>query len=471
MLNLLLLLIAVLLVACGGQSGDVNEEGDEAPAEPVTTTPPDVAGTWEGFIDVPGAQLDIIVRFFGAGDALTGVIDIPQQGAADLELVDISQTGDAIHFVIGMANAAFDGTVSDVSITGDFTQGPARGTFTLSRTGDADAPTPTPVPPYPVEDLTWDLDGTTMAGTLTLPEGDGPFPAVVFIAGSGPTDRDWNSPLLPGTNGSAKLLADALTRAGYATIRFDKRASGPNAAANMEQLAGRLSFDTHLAEVASAVEQLVARPEVDPDRLYVVANSEGTLHAMNYQRSNPQHPFAGLALLAPPGRPMRDVLLDQTETNVLAGDPNAANLLSEFEAALDAFAAGEDVEINPTWPEGLQFTLGGFLAPGNLPFTRELISVDGADWLSEMTAPVLVLIGQKDIQVDWESDGAALEAAAGDNVTFVYPPNANHIMKLEEKPAAELTASDAVSYNAADRVLDPEALQALLDWLAGVDAE
>ncbi len=79
---------------------------------------------------------------------------------------------------------------------------------------------------------------------------------------------------------------------------------------------------------------------------------------------------------------------------------------------------------------------------------------------------MLILIGQKDIQVDWQSDGPALEAVAGDNVTIVYPENANHILKFEPKPAAELTAADAVAYNAADRVLDPESLQAILDWLA-----
>ncbi len=70
-------------------------------------------------------------------------------------------------------------------------------------------------------DVQWRLDATTVDGTFVRPVGSGPFPAVVMVAGSGPTDRDWNSPLLPGTNGSARLLAEALARAGFASLRYD----------------------------------------------------------------------------------------------------------------------------------------------------------------------------------------------------------------------------------------------------------
>jgi hypothetical protein len=59
-------------------------------------------------------------------------------------------------------------------------------------------------------EVRWQLDGITMFGTLTQPDGPGPFPAVVLVAGSGPTDRDRCSPLLAGSNGSARLLAEAL---------------------------------------------------------------------------------------------------------------------------------------------------------------------------------------------------------------------------------------------------------------------
>src|ERR1051326_5117281 len=74
-------------------------------------------------------------------------------------------------------------------------------------------------------EVTWQLDATTMYGTLVRPHGPGLFPAVVMVAGSGPTDRDWNSPLLPGTNGSARLIAEALAQAGIASLRSEEHTS------------------------------------------------------------------------------------------------------------------------------------------------------------------------------------------------------------------------------------------------------
>src|SRR5260370_29725073 len=110
-------------------------------------------------------------------------------------------------------------------------------------------------------EVTWQLGSTTVYGTLVRPSGPGPFPAVVMVAGSGPTDRDWNSPLLPGSNGSARLLAEALARAGIASLRYDKRASGPRAPANMQVLVGKLSMQSHVDEFAGAVRILASQDD------------------------------------------------------------------------------------------------------------------------------------------------------------------------------------------------------------------
>ena len=99
-------------------------------------------------------------------------------------------------------------------------------------------------------------------------------------------------------------------------------------------------------------------------------------------------------------------------------------------------------------------------------FSAELLAAQPAELLAAITAPTLVIIGQKDIQIDWQADGALLEAAAGDNATFSYPANANHILKLEETPVEELTAANGANYNAADRVLDPGTVEVILEWLA-----
>ena len=81
---------------------------------------------------------------------------------------------------------------------------------------------------------------------------------------------------------------------------------------------------------------------------------------------------------------------------------------------------------------------------------------------------MLVIIGKKDIQVDWQADGEPLKlAAAGhEEVTFLFPENANHILKQELRPRSELVLAEMEGYNASDTHLDPQALASMQEWLA-----
>jgi dienelactone hydrolase len=454
------------------------EEIATSTPEPTAAIEPDTAdsdltfspaGYWEGAIATSGIELGINVDFAEGDDGLIGTIDIPEQGAAGLPLENINLNGDQIHFEIAGVGAIFDGTVTAEGIMGDLVQGPATGTFEMAAAERAEEETMDDLVdlPYLVEEVEWEIDDTTVSATLTQPEGDGPFPAVIMVAGSGPTDRDWNSPLLPGTNGSAALLADALTREGYATLRYDKRVSGPTAAVNVAKLMGMLSLQSHLDELAGGVDFLASREAVDAGRIYALANSEGAIHALNYQRQATERPLAGLILAAPPGRTMKDVMRSQIEPQ-FAGSTDPEAMLALYDEAIERFSAGEPTDPSPDLPEGIQQLLLGLEAPVNLPFTREIFVVDPAEWLVEIDVPMLILIGKKDVQIDWQSDGLRLEEAADGSslVTFVYPENANHVFKYEEIPAGELTANNAVHYNSADRILDEESLSTILGWLA-----
>src|SRR5215213_2840416 len=150
-----------------------------------------------------------------------------------------------------------------------------------------------------------------------------------MVAGSGPTDRNWNSPLLPGSNGSAALLAEAFVGVGFASLRYDKRVVGPHAQDNLNSLVGKISMQSHVDELASAVQVLARQPDISADRMFVLANGEGTLHALNYQLLHGALPLAGLVLVAPPGRTVgavaRAQLAAQAETI-----PNGAALLALY---------------------------------------------------------------------------------------------------------------------------------------------
>jgi hypothetical protein len=317
-------------------------------------------------------------------------------------------------------------------------------------------------------EVSWPLDSTTVYGTLVRPSGPGPFPAVVMVAGSGPTDRDWNSPLLPGTNGSARLLAEALARAGIASLRYDKRASGPHVRENMQMLVGKISMQSHLDELAGAVRTIASQDYIRKDNIFALTNSEGALHALNYQVSSPEIPFAGLVLTAPPGRTVGAVARSQVAAQV-AGIPNGEAVMAAYDAAIAHFLAAEPFTPDPSLPQAAQMLLQGLANPANLPFARELWKADAAILLKQIQVPVLIVIGKKDMQVDWQADGDPLQrAAAGKrDVSFSFPENANHVLKYEPKSRAELVPTEVVTgYNGPEAHLDEEAQASILQWLA-----
>ncbi len=103
----------------------------------------------------------------------------------------------------------------------------------------------------------------------------------------------------------------------------------------------------------------------------------------------------------------------------------------------------------------------------NLPFTREFIKFDNAAAAAKVKVPVLVVIGKKDVQTDWQKDGGALEAAMAGNekAKFIYPADIDHMMKHETRPLEQLIGKANLTYNAAGRVLDEAAMKEILAWL------
>lgn len=315
-------------------------------------------------------------------------------------------------------------------------------------------------------DVSWQLDGITMEGTVARPDGAGPFPAVVLVAGSGPTDRNWCSPLSPGSNGSGQLFADALADAGIASLRYDKRVSGPHAVQNVPQLIGKLSMQSHLDELVAAVQFLSTLDFVDSTRIAGLGNSEGALHVLHYATSNQKIPFVGIILAAPPGRPIQEVLLSQLALQA-AQVPGGAALLPKVQEAAARYTAGEPMNPDPALPESVKMVLTSFEAPANLPLARELWVESTQDSLTQVQIPTLIMIGGSDVQINVHADGDPLQkAAAGKaNITFAFPPNANHVFKEDTRTPAEVAATPGNGYNAPDTHLDPQSLHTILTWL------
>jgi hypothetical protein len=144
-------------------------------------------------------------------------------------------------------------------------------------------------------------------------------------------------------------------------------------------------------------------------------------------------------------------------------------MMAVYDTAIGRFVAGEPMAPEPSLPQGIQMVLQGLANPINLPFARELWTADAAEMLRQVNVPVLVIIGKKDIQINWQADGEPLQrvAAGHKDVTFLIPENANHVLKHEPRPRSELVPAEvAASYNSPDTQLDPEVQASILEWLA-----
>ena len=315
------------------------------------------------------------------------------------------------------------------------------------------------------EDLQFDAADTTVHATLTRPEGASDVPGVVLVAGSGPTDRDWNSPLLPGDNGTAIELSERLATTGITVLRYDKRGTGQTA------LPGPISWDDYLAEVQAAVEVLRNKEYVDPDRIFLAGHSEGGAHVLR-AIANGWVTVDGVILLATAGRKMSDLVLSQVREQLQGAglDDEAVQVeLDSLRRAMDNISAGQDVDAERVSDiPGLIALVETLQAENARQFASLLISWDPVAAIAELSSPILIINGMKDTQVDPEHDARPLYEAAqasGLEAQLALVQDADHVLKHQSMPREQLSAQHSLVYNDPTRALDEGAFEVLLRWI------
>ncbi len=240
--------------------------------------------------------------------------------------------------------------------------------------------------------------------TLTVPAGVDRPPTVLIIAGSGPTDRDGNS-IVGVKAGYLSRLADDLAAKGIASLRYDKRGIGGSKPAGAEQ---DLSISTFVDDAEQVLNWLSARP--DAGAIVLVGHSEGGLIALELVKQRAE--FAGVVLLATPGRPLAATLRDQVTAYPEPLRGQALEMIREIEA-------GDNVGDVPA-------PLLPIFRPSIQPYLRSLFTLRPAQALADLDMPALVIGGGTDLQVSQADFEALSQARAG--VESRWFDRMNHVL-------------------------------------------
>ncbi|MCG2820576.1 MAG: alpha/beta fold hydrolase, partial [Candidatus Atribacteria bacterium] len=334
-----------------------------------------------------------------------------------------------------------------------------------------------PKKPYPYieEELVYENKeaGITLAGTLTLPPGKGPFPAVLLITGSGPQDRNEtifnHCPFL--------VLADYLTRQGVAVLRVDDRGVGKSTGDFSQATSEDFALD-----VLAGIEYLKTRKEINPKQIGLIGHSEGGLIAPMVAVKSPDVAF--IVLMAGTGLTGEEILYLQSDLISKAMGVNEEEIAKSRQFNEKIFSVIKGEEDNEIAKERLRQMVMAYLAElsdeekdwisdpeeylkaqlQNLlsPWSRFFLTYDPKPTLSKVKCPVLAINGEKDFQVPPKENLSAIEEAlkAGDNKNFTIKelPDLNHLFQTAQTGLPS-------EYAKIEETISPNALKLIGDWI------
>lgn len=327
--------------------------------------------------------------------------------------------------------------------------------------------------PYHSEDVRYSnpAGGVELAGTLTIPEGTGPFPAAVLISGSGQQDR--NCEIFD--HRLFLVLADHLSRRGIAVLRVDDR--GVGGSTDIGPPGESTSFD-FAGDVESGVSYLLGRSEIRADSVGLIGHSEGGMIAPIVAARDERIAF--IVLLAGPGMPIDQLLLIQNESMMRSGGASedvitqaADDERKIFDLLLDdSVPADQATEqlivmlrgsplITAEAADDRELELRAFVDKIDTPWFRAFLAYDPGPTLRRVRCPVLAINGTLDLQVtvenlDWIS--SSLEAGGNPDFTIMPMQGLNH-------PLQRCRTGSIEEYALIDETMSPEVLDAVGAWI------
>jgi hypothetical protein len=442
-----------------------------------------VEGVWLGTLKFAGTELRVVFKILKSPDGnLTATLDSPDQGAKDIPVEEVVFQNGHLRLNAKSINGVFEGDMKEdnSTIEGQWSQGGVTIPLTLQRTDKVpEAPRPQePKPPYPYDEKEVVYEnkkaGVKLAGTLTLPRSEGPFPAILLITGSGPQDRDetvfGHRPFL--------VLADYLTRRGIAVLRVDDRGIGKStdsfAKATSEDFAG---------DMLAGVEYLKNLKEINPKQIGLLGHSEGGLIAPMVAAKTPDVSF--IVMMAGTGLTGEQILYLQSALILKASGTSDEVITKDHELkeqmfavvkvekdsvaaerrlrkiATDALANMSEKEKEEMGysPEMLDMSIKQLLSP----WLRFFLIYDPKPALMKVKCPVLAINGEKDLQVPPKENLHAIEEAlkAGGNKDYTVKelPGLNHLFQTA-------ATGSPTEYSKIEETISPTTLTIIGDWIA-----
>lgn len=399
----------------------------------------DISGQWTGILKVQGIQLRVVFNLTKTASGYSSTMDSPDQGVKGIPVSSVSFENSVLKLAITSAGIAYEGSLTkEHFISGTFKQGGQSFPMELSWTkaekaGQVIAEDKNAV--FKESPVMVTSNGGQIFGTMTTPKEFTKIPVALIIAGSGPTDRDCNNPMMK--SDSYKKLARELSEKGIATVRYDKRGIAESHAAMKKE--SDVRFDDYVNDAREWIKLL--KQDKRFSKVVVIGHSEGSLIGMI--AGNNVDRFISIAGA---GRSGDKVIREQ-----LGSQPKEVQDIAF--PILESLSKGKTVDnVNPM--------LNALFRTGIQPYLISWFKYDPQNELAKLTCPVLLIQGTSDIQVGVED--ARLLSKANPKAQLKIIDKMNHILRTVDGDRQ----ANIATYNNAALPLSDGLIKSISDFIS-----
>ncbi|WP_162633307.1 alpha/beta hydrolase family protein [Echinicola strongylocentroti] len=435
-------------------------------------------GDWKGVLEVMGQKLPLVFHLNNTGEKWEGTMDSPAQGATGISLDEVLIDSLNVSLAINGLGIHYNGKMEHDTIRGTFSQGGMEIPLILARLPKGDSGMgrrpQEPKGPFDYDQIETSFDnvseGITLKGTITKPNGTGPFPAVVLVSGSGPQNRNeemfGHKPFL--------VLADYFTQNGIAVLRYDERGVGDSGG----EFKDATTFD-FADDAAAAMAHLRKFPFVDQLKVGVIGHSEGGMIAWMMAAKCKELRFA--VSIAGPTVPVPQLMRQQAKDFLASVEGSEEQKKREEEVVGIIY----DVLSHTNDYDSLEIVLPGrldeYLKHSGENYTEEELEdfvakyanilnpwffafakINLEEYIQKTEIPVLALFGDKDIQVNGSINAEFLERIKQENgkedFTIKLYPDLNHLFQQSSTGAM-------AEYGVIEETFSEEAMEDIVEWV------